>query len=142
MHGLKYRGFMMYADLVAETLAPRLPQVPLVPVPRALSRLVKYGIDPARELSLRIARINRVPVISGLRRPIHSLRRAGSDHTRPVGGFAVRTPIGFPVLVVDDVLTTGATLVSAIAAVGPHRVVAAVVANDAGFRSTLAPDVF
>ncbi|MBW3666959.1 MAG: hypothetical protein KY394_05120, partial [Actinobacteria bacterium] len=34
IHHLKYRGITGYADLVAALLAPRIPRLPLVPVPR------------------------------------------------------------------------------------------------------------
>ena len=55
VHALKYRG----ADRVAEVLAPFLTGLlpddtsALVPVPRALARTIRYGIDPGRVLAMR-----------------------------------------------------------------------------------------
>ena len=129
VHHFKYRGLGGYADLAASMLAMRLPSLPLVPVPRALTRRVRYGIDPARALADRLARHLGVPVLPLLEAPLHKQRRAGGDHSRAVAGFRLlQVPRG-PVLVVDDVVTTGATLLSAIASIGPSHVRAAVVAN-------------
>ena len=53
--GLKYRGLTAFAELVAETLASRVPALPIVPVPRTWSRQMRYGVDPAREIAIRLA---------------------------------------------------------------------------------------
>ena len=154
VHHLKYRGITEYADLVASTLAPRLPRLPLVPVPRALTRRIRYGVDPAVVLASMLSKRLDVPVFPLLRAPVHSRRRAGGDHSRSVSGFKVRpleqSPRGRPleqssrgrtlpgrVLVVDDVVTTGATLLSAIASLGEDRVHAAVAANAVAQVSSL-----
>ena len=118
-----------YADLTAAMLAERLPPLPLVPIPRALTRRVRYGIDPALALADRLARHLGVPVLPLLRSPLHKERRAGGDHSRVVAGFRLRKIPKGPVLVVDDVVTTGATLLSAITSIGESRVRAAVAAN-------------
>ncbi len=129
MHHFKYRGLTGYADLAASVLAERLPQLPLVPVPRARTRRIRYGIDPARALADRLAHHLGVPVLSLLQPPLHRQRRAGGDHSRVVTGFRLRhTPEG-PVLVVDDVVTTGATMLSAITSIGEKHVRAVVAAN-------------
>ncbi|MEE9178555.1 MAG: hypothetical protein V3U46_09010 [Acidimicrobiia bacterium] len=129
IHHFKYRGLAGYADLAASVLAERLPQLPLVPVPRARTRRIRYGIDPARALADRLAHHLGVPVLSLLQPPLHRQRRAGGDHSRGVTGFRLRhTPEG-PVLVVDDVVTTGATMLSAITSIGENHVRAAVAAN-------------
>lgn len=141
VHGLKYRGLVWYAEMVAETLAPLLPRAPLVPIPRAWSRFARYGVDPAREIARRIARINRVALVDLFRRPIHSARRAGGDHGRLPGSLAIRTAAPGGVLIVDDVVTTGATMLAAVNAVGSDRVIGVVAANDATARSTLAGNV-
>ena len=62
-------------------------------------------------------------------RPIHSHRRAGGDHRRPVVPFRSTDQAQGTVVLVDDVFTTGATMTAAIRAVGPENVRAAVVAN-------------
>ncbi len=129
IHHFKYRGLAEYADLAASMLAKRLPPLPLVPVPRALTRRVRYGVDPARALADRLAHYLGVPVLPLLQPPLHKQRRAGGDHSRAVTGFRLRQVPKGPVLVVDDVVTTGATLLSAIASIGESRVRAAVAAN-------------
>ena len=57
IHNVKYRGFTDYADLVAAVLADRLPKAHLAPVPRVLSRHLKYGVDPSALLAHRLARL-------------------------------------------------------------------------------------
>ena len=58
--------------------------------------------------------VERGTVIDALIRPVHTRRRARSDHSSPARPFRARPVVG-PVILVDDVVTTGATLVSAIA---------------------------
>jgi len=141
IHGLKYRGELGYAELVAQVLAPQLPRAPLVAVPRALSRLVRYGVDPASEIARRIGRLKDAPVLDLLARPIHSLRRAGRSHATPAPPLRLKRDAVIPVLVVDDVCTTGATLLSAARAIGTSNVLGVIAANDAVRGSTLSLDV-
>jgi predicted amidophosphoribosyltransferase len=122
IHHLKYRGVVAVAELTAEMLWQRLPSVPLVPVPRSLSRRLKYGVDPAREIAFALARRLRVPVVSALAPAVHTPRRAGRDHSRAVPPFRVRRRPTTPVIVVDDVVTTGATVRAAVGALGADRV--------------------
>lgn len=129
VHHLKYRGMTGYADLVAATLAPRIPHMPLVPVPRALTRRAKYGVDPAGIVARSLASHVGLPVLEGLWPAIHTRRRAGGDHTTAVVPFSTRRRPVRPVLLVDDVLTTGRTLDRAVEAIGEHLVGAAIVAN-------------
>lgn len=129
VHHFKYRGLAGYAELTASMLAKRLPPLPLVPVPRALTRRVRYGVDPARALANRLGQHLGVPVLSLLQPPLHKQRRAGGDHNRAVTGFRLRQVPKGPVLVVDDVVTTGATLLSAISSIGESHVRAAAAAN-------------
>lgn len=128
-HHLKYRGMVDYAELVADVVAPRVPRAALVPVPRARSRLARYGIDPASVLASRLSRRLEVPVIHVLDPPIHSVRRAGGDHRRSVATPRLRKRPLEKLVLVDDVMTTGATLEAAVAAIGSERVRAVVVAN-------------
>lgn len=128
-HHLKYRGVVSYAELVAAVLAEKVPRAPLVPVPRARSRWAKYGIDPAEILARSLAKRIDVPVYRLLKAPIHAPRRAGGDHDRPVPLPGLRKRTLEKVLVVDDVLTTGATLEAAVSVLGASHVRAAVVAN-------------
>lgn len=114
VHAFKYGG----VDRVAEVLAPYLADlVPgdasaLVPVPRALARRFRYGIDPGRVLARETARAAGLPVADVLRAPVHRSsqlreRRAEGLHFRSAG----RAPRHS--VLVDDVLTTGATMTAA-----------------------------
>lgn len=129
VHHLKYRGVTGYCDVVADRLEALVPRVPLVPVPRALTRRLKYGVDPAREIAATLSRRLDVPMLEILAAPIHSRRRAGRDHSRPVRPFRARSPLRFPVVLVDDVVTTGATALAAAESLGIERVRSVVAAN-------------
>lgn len=131
IHNLKYRGVVTYADLVADTLADRLPRLPVVPVPRSMSRRIKYGVDPASILARRLAARLGTPVLRLLASPFHTPRRAGGDHSRPAQGFRLRVAYPGEVILIDDVVTSGATIAAAIAAIGTERVRLAVSANAA-----------
>jgi predicted amidophosphoribosyltransferase len=122
VHGLKYRAMTSFADLVVEVVAPRMPSLPVVPVPRTWSRQLRYGIDPAREIGLRLARAKDVPLLDLLSAPLHGPRRAGGDHKRPPPELKTAKAILGPVVLVDDVVTTGATIRSAVKTLGSERI--------------------
>lgn len=126
VHDLKYRGVLGIAGLAASVIGDRIPPLPLVPVPRVLSRRLRYGVDPARELAGAVAAITGAPVRGLLRAPMHAPRRAGGDHRREPVRFRLVTPPPPHLILVDDVVTTGGTLLAAAAAIGPERVVMAV----------------
>lgn len=129
VHLLKYQAVTGYAELVAAEVAPRLPRAALVPVPRVLSRRLRYGVDPALHLARVLATALNVDVCSVLAAPLHSYRRAGGDHGRPAHRFRLRRPPPPRLILVDDVVTTGATALAAIEAVGRSRVIAMAAAN-------------
>lgn len=114
VHAFKYRG----ADRVAEVLAPALVGLlpgdasALVPVPRALARTIRYGIDPGRVLAREIARVAGLPVADVLRAPV--VRRSQLRERR-ADGLTFRSAGCAPpnAVLVDDVLTTGATMTAA-----------------------------
>jgi len=137
IHHLKYRGVVGYADLVVEVVAPRVPTLPLTPIPRAWSRHLKYGVDPARLIARRLAARLGVPMVELLTPHLHTARRAGRDHTRRVGRFEVGSERIPEVVLVDDVFTTGATVLAALESLGADRVRAVVSANDASRGSNL-----
>jgi predicted amidophosphoribosyltransferase len=131
VHNLKYRGIIWYAEVVAEALAPRLPTIPLVPIPRAWSRQVGYGIDPSRQIASALARRLATPVLDLLRPPLHSKRRAGGDHGIMPRPFRLLRPPETKYQLVDDVVTTGATVMAAARSLGSEQLALVVAANAA-----------
>jgi predicted amidophosphoribosyltransferase len=139
MHLLKYQGLGGFAGLAAANIAPRLPRTALVPVPRVLSRRLRYGVDPALLLARSLATRLGVEVCPVLAAPLHAERRAGGDHRRPAHQFRLRRPPPDRLVLVDDVVTTGATVLAAVEALGVSRVVAVAAANTvSGVSSVLA----
>lgn len=93
--------------------------IALIPVPRALARRVAYGIDPSDQLAIELATVTGLPVVHALKAPIWWPRRAGAPRSRR--GRVVFSSIGRGfdrAVLVDDVLTSGATMESAIDALG------------------------
>lgn len=132
VHHLKYRGVVAAGRILARAMAGLVPAgVELVPVPRVGYRRLRYGVDPAVELAAALASISGCPVGQYLAAPWWGRARAGGAH-----GFAprfrARGAPRRPVILVDDVVTTGTTL--ATAAVRLPGVVGAVTAT-ASFRS-------
>lgn len=136
VHGFKYRGLTAFADLVVEAVGPRVPVLPVVPVPRAWTRQISYGIDPARELGRRLARYLGVPLCDALVAPIHSRRRAGGDHSLPPPRFTTGRAAPARFVLVDDVVTTGATVRSAAGSLGSGQLALVVAANVADIVSS------
>jgi predicted amidophosphoribosyltransferase len=130
---LKFRRLLPVADLMADRihwLAPgHLLGGAVVPVPPAPSRLRSRGFDPAGELAAALAaRLDLKPAPCLARRgPGHQVGRRRSERigSPPLVESIREAPRS--VLLVDDVLTTGATLTScamALRGAGAKRVVA------------------
>jgi predicted amidophosphoribosyltransferase len=111
VHRLKYRGDPAAARVLAASIAPLLPPDTraLVPVPRAQLRSWRYGVDPALELARALAGPG-LAVVRALRAewwwPGHTGRNIEGRRPpsfRPTGA----APSGS--VLVDDVVTTGAT---------------------------------
>ena len=134
-HHLKYRGLTGYATLVAATLAPRVPEGALVPVSRALSRRLKYGTEPSALIASELSRLTGYPVYHLFKAFLHTRRRAGGYHDPKAPIPVLRKRTLEKVVLVDDVMTTGATLEAAVSAIGVRQVQAAVVANAVPDRS-------
>jgi predicted amidophosphoribosyltransferase len=134
VHDLKYRGLARPVRALAPAMAANLPTgtTALVPVRRSIVRRLQLGVDPGLELALEVAALSGVPVDRVLDPPLWQARHAGKgrDRRAPVR-FAARRPARPGTVIVDDVLTTGATLVAAHRALG-RGVIGAVTATSAG----------
>ena len=121
IHALKYGGVSAVAPLMGEQMAGLLldwrPGVSaIVPVPMAGSRRRRRGYNQSELLAREIGRFSGLPVAG---RTLQ--RRAGPSQLEQPGGAARRAnvkdafsagrePVGDSVLLVDDTMTTGATL--------------------------------
>jgi predicted amidophosphoribosyltransferase len=106
------------------------------------SRVRRRGYDTAEIVARRVARTLGVPCRRTLRRMDRAVQTGGSRTVRLVGPvFASRAPLGAHVLLIDDVVTTGATLRNAsraLRASGAVRVTTAAVASSFRWRSSTA----
>lgn len=121
IHAWKYRRDLCVGAALAALFVERSSEFPLdaeaiVPVPTLRRRIARRGIHHAAELARAVARSRGLPVV-------HALRRTGSSGTQTALGRAAREanvrgifriagrePVdGRSVLLIDDVLTTGAT---------------------------------
>lgn len=138
-HGLASDLGELVARLVAADLATGAPLDVIVSVPLHRDRLRERGYDQALLLGERIAGSCGLPVLPALHRirrtdPQVALDRAArADNLRGAFVGMAGSLRGLRVALVDDVVTTGATLQSAAAAVracGARSVRAYVVASD------------
>jgi predicted amidophosphoribosyltransferase len=130
---LKFRHLLPVAELIADRiqwLAPAsLLSGTIVPVPTAPLRSALRGFDPAAEIAGALARRTGLPVQACLSRRGGG-RQVGRRRAERIGHPPlIRTKGEVPrsVLLIDDVLTTGATLSSCAAALrsaGAVRIVA------------------
>lgn len=119
VHILKYRGVDAAAAQLAGHLAELLPPgaSALVPVPRPAVRRLAYGTDPGPLLARALGREVGLPVAEVLR--ASPLRRSQVRRRSRCGArFRLAAPFPERAVLVDDVLTSGATLQSAFLAGG------------------------
>ena len=127
VHRLKYHGLSSAADVLSAAMAPLVPPetAVLVPLPRATVRRVIYGVDPAKELARRVGRILDLPVVAALAPPLWWPGHAGREMSRrKPPSFSLRSRVTGAVVLVDDVITSGATLRGAAAALNQETFVA------------------
>ena len=142
VHALKFRGELALAPLLGRLLLERLPPLRavdcVVPVPLSNSRLRSRGYNHAAEIARPVAAALRAPLELTLcerrRDTAPQLELPWSERERNVrGAFASSKSLaGASVAVVDDVMTTGATLdeiAGILKAAGARRVVNWVVAR-------------
>jgi ComF family protein len=139
----KFAGDLAAGQLVSQLMAGRLRGVPrpqaLIPLPLHRARLRHRGFDQALELARPLGRALDLPVLDGALERIRATREqstlsAKARRRNVRGAFAVRPRLPLPahVALVDDVMTTGATLRAAAAALrraGVQRVDAWVAAR-------------
>ena len=118
---LKYGAVTQVATLVGPLLAEELSPAAtaLVPVPRSTMRRFRYGVDPAFELAVAMSRITGLPTVRALLPPLIAVRHAGRRRAdRPPVRFRQARPVDERFVLVDDVVTTGLTLLSSARALG------------------------
>jgi predicted amidophosphoribosyltransferase len=115
---LKFRRLLPVADPMADRihwLAPgTLLSGTVVPVPTSRLRSFSRGFDPAAELAQALAARANLPISACLVRRGGG-RQVGKRRTARIGHpplIHARGPVPRSVLLIDDVLTTGATLAS------------------------------
>jgi predicted amidophosphoribosyltransferase len=126
VHRLKYAASPRVASVLAALLATRLPTdaTALVPVPRVIARRWRYGVDQGRELTRALARRTGLPTADPLRPALWTARRAGpAGRRRGIPRFDASGDAPAGAVLVDDVVTTGATLLAAANACGASRAV-------------------
>jgi ComF family protein len=119
LHALKFRGDLAVLPAIALALQQGLPALPLsldivVPVPLHRRRARSRGFNQSELLARAVARPLGLPVASRVLRrsrdtPAQSALPAAARRRNVRGAFTCRRLDGEHVLLVDDVLTTGAT---------------------------------
>ena len=124
VHQLKYEGWWRVTQSLARAmtgLEPLTGRLLLVPVPLAVKRLRDRGYNQSEHLELALGHLVAKPVRSdALKRvretPTQTALTPEARLANVAGAFAASGVQGSRVVLVDDVFTTGATLIAAAAA--------------------------
>ncbi|HLJ68954.1 MAG TPA: ComF family protein [Chloroflexota bacterium] len=125
VHGLKYHGHHAISSMMGRLMAGAVTEFPIdkvVPVPLHAARRRERGYDQAALLACQIATTLELyhdpHALRRLRRTRQQVELSGEVRRRNVvGAFEARDSLlGQTVLLVDDVVTTGATMLAAAAA--------------------------
>ena len=140
---LKFRGALALADPMAALMVAAAPGErlcgALVPVPLHPARRRRRGFNQAERLAAALGRRAGLPVAECLVRGGSRVRQVGRDRVErlggPAGSIRARGPVPAHAVLVDDVITTGATLAACAAvlrAAGSEEVRALVFARTLG----------
>ena len=119
IHACKYRQQLWLFDGLAMVLDAAVPAVThvdaLLPMPLDPARLAERGYNQAYELARRLARRRGLPVLScQVRRRRNSAHQADLPLRQRIrnmrGAFSVRQPLPARIAIVDDVMTSGASV--------------------------------
>lgn len=123
VHALKYRGYRRVVDRVMVPLMLEMVEGSfdaVVPVPLHRSRMRSRGFNQAELMARSLAGevgVSMYTTLMVLRKTRDQVELSGAGRRANVAGaFGARGPVAGKVLLVDDVLTTGATMSSCAAA--------------------------
>lgn len=138
--GYKFLSVQEAAVPIAALMAASLPlltEAVLVPVPTSTVHVRKRGFDHTRQIAIHLSRHIGVPSAHLLQRSAHYVQHEATRyrrHQQVAGTFHCASPLDSKLtyVLVDDVLTTGATVAEAaraLRAAGATRVIAVILAR-------------
>jgi ComF family protein len=124
VHRLKYGSWPRLAEAMAipmKALAPLTAGVCLIPVPLGRRRLRERGYNQSERIAVALGRLTGLPVRGDVLQraretPTQTALTPKARQANVAGAFAASAANDLRLVLVDDVFTTGATLISAAAA--------------------------